>query len=66
MKYLGTHNSFANKDTAVKNEGGALRNTADGLFETTVPGASSTDSTTISGSKTQTLDALEQLNAGVR
>ncbi len=66
IKYLGTHNAFANHNSPVPNEAGMLINDNDGLFTTTVPGASLSGSSVASSSQTQTLDALEQLNVGVR
>ncbi len=54
VKFLGTHNSFANTDDVVDNEGGELY------------GQKAATLGNITLSKAQTLSALGQLNAGVR
>ncbi|MGM9551710.1 MAG: hypothetical protein ACI3XA_05590 [Clostridia bacterium] len=56
-KYIGAHNAFADKSSVFTNEGGALFGDS---------GASSSSSTVIGNSRTQTADALTQLNSGVR
>ncbi len=57
MKYLGTHDSFADTDEVFRNDGGALYGDT---------GATSTSSTVVNQSQAQTYGALDQLNMGVR
>ena len=56
-KYIGSHNAFADDDSAFVNEGGALYGDT---------GASTTGTTAVSNSQTQSVRVLDQLNAGVR
>ncbi len=71
MKFLGSHNAFANTgaDDMFVNEGGELVGTygADpDSIRIPIIGTSVSRTTTAELSRTQTLSALEQLNAGVR